>query len=88
MVIRLTPHIGGKKILLKQSGKDATKKFENFHNASVLQTVASQFLIGEIGTGVEEEASQEEEEEEGNEKSPLTVGETFGDMVPFGDPMW
>ncbi|CDH50947.1 acyl-dehydrogenase [Lichtheimia corymbifera JMRC:FSU:9682] len=88
MVIRLTPHIGGKKILLKQSGKDATKKFENFHNASVLQKVASQFLIGEIGTGVEEEASQEEEEEEGNEKSPLTVGETFGDMVPFGDPMW
>ncbi|KAI9498186.1 acyl-CoA dehydrogenase/oxidase [Zychaea mexicana] len=37
----------GKKVLLKASGTDATKKFESFHNASVLEKIAVNYLIGE-----------------------------------------
>ncbi|KAI8144039.1 acyl-CoA dehydrogenase/oxidase [Fennellomyces sp. T-0311] len=75
----LNDHPGGKKVLLKASGTDATKKFESFHSPSVLQKYGEKLLIGEIGT---------EEEEELQDSNPLTVGETFGDMVPYGDPMW
>lgn len=40
---------GGKKILLKSSGKDATAQFKNFHNDAVLESVAKPFLIGVVG---------------------------------------
>ena len=73
------------KVLLKAVGTDASKQFDAFHNASVLTKVASKYLIGEIGTGDEEQA--EEEEEMAND-NPLIVGDAYGDMVPFGDPMW
>ncbi|KAF7722601.1 hypothetical protein EC973_002914 [Apophysomyces ossiformis] len=77
----LDDHPGGKKVLLKAAGTDATKQFDAFHNPSVLQKLGPKYLIGEIGS-----AEQAEEEEESS--SFLKVGSTFGDMVPFGDPMW
>jgi cytochrome b involved in lipid metabolism len=40
---------GGKKILLKNTGKDATKQFQSFHNDAVLESVAKPFLIGVVG---------------------------------------
>lgn len=78
------PPIGGKKILVKHAGTDATKKFDSFHSEAVLQKIAPQFLIGQIG-GAEEESKADDEPEDQN---PLIVGEAYGDMVPFGDPMW
>lgn len=84
----LADHPGGKKVLLKASGKDATKQFDSFHNKSVLEKIGSKFLIGEIGTAEEQSAGAQQQEEEEQEKSFLQIGETFGDMVPFGDPMW
>ncbi|KAL0077635.1 putative acyl-CoA dehydrogenase [Phycomyces blakesleeanus] len=89
----LDDHPGGKKVLLKASGKDATKQFQSFHSPSVLQKFGPELLIGHVGTAedaqlaIEEERSNEEESEE-IERGPLTVGIPFGDMVPFGDPMW
>ncbi|KAI8139052.1 acyl-CoA dehydrogenase/oxidase [Fennellomyces sp. T-0311] len=80
----LNDHPGGKKILSKASGTDATVQFKAFHNPTVLKTYGPKLLIGEIDTGVEEVKTNNEEEE----RSPLQVGETFGDMVPYGDPMW
>ncbi|KAI9322420.1 acyl-CoA dehydrogenase/oxidase [Dichotomocladium elegans] len=80
----LDDHPGGKKVILKVSGTDATKQFDSFHSLSVLEKIGSKFLIGEIGTAAKEENEEEEEEF----KSPLQVGTTFGEMVPYGDPMW
>ncbi|GAB5585371.1 hypothetical protein Unana1_00271 [Umbelopsis nana] len=45
----LSEHPGGKKILLKNTGKDATKQFQSFHNDAVLESVAKPFLIGVVG---------------------------------------
>ncbi|KAI9312177.1 cytochrome b5-like heme/steroid binding domain-containing protein [Dichotomocladium elegans] len=41
-------HPGGKKVLVKEAGKDASKKFSQFHNESVLTKVASKFQIGVV----------------------------------------
>ncbi|RCI06103.1 hypothetical protein CU098_009914 [Rhizopus stolonifer] len=77
----LDDHPGGKKVLLKAAGTDATQQFEAFHSPSVLTKIATQYLIGDIGT-------MEEEEQDIPDANPLQIGESYGDMVPFGDPMW
>ena len=74
--------------MVKASGTDATKQFNAFHSPAVLDKYGPKFLIGEIGTGAEEESKSANEEEEEEERSPLQIGETFGEMVPYGDPMW
>ncbi|CAB4390929.1 unnamed protein product [Rhizophagus irregularis] len=72
----LNEHPGGKKVLLKVAGTDATKQFDNFHNLSVLEK-HTQLQIGEVGSA-QEEVSNEASSGEG----------PFGDLVPFGDPYW
>jgi hypothetical protein len=73
--------------LLKAAGTDASKQFDAFHNASVLQKVAAPYEIGQVGEALEE-LDEEDLEETEKGSNPLVVGEPFGDMVPFGDPMW
>ncbi|KAJ3290716.1 hypothetical protein HK104_006566 [Borealophlyctis nickersoniae] len=46
----LDEHPGGKKVLLKVAGKDATKQFDQFHNPSVLQKFGPKLKVGEIAT--------------------------------------
>lgn len=76
-------------MLLKASGTDATSQFDAFHNRAVLDKLGAKFLIGKVGTGEPEAAAAAAAAaDEEDEKSPLQIGETFGDMVPFGDPMW
>lgn len=77
-------HPGGKKVLLRAAGTDATEVFDKFHSPSVLTKVASKYLIGEVGVEGEETA----ETDDVVDQNPLQVGEAYGDMVPFGDPMW
>jgi predicted heme/steroid binding protein len=72
----LNEHPGGKKVLLKVAGTDATQQFDNFHNLSVLEKY-TQLQIGEVGAA-QEETSNEAASGDG----------PFGDLVPHGDPYW
>ncbi|ORY92790.1 acyl-CoA dehydrogenase/oxidase [Leucosporidium creatinivorum] len=77
----LGDHPGGKKILIKSAGQDATDQFNKFHSPSVLKKQAAPFRIGSIGAAASTEAADAEEEED----EDTTY---FGDLVPFGDPFW
>ncbi|KAF7732834.1 hypothetical protein EC973_000110 [Apophysomyces ossiformis] len=46
----LNDHPGGKKVLLKVAGKDASKQFKSFHNDAIMQRVGLPMQIGVIGT--------------------------------------
>jgi len=68
-------HPGGRAILIEHSGMDVTELFGVYHNSSVLQKYGPRFLIGTV---------------EDAERPPLkmVIPGSFGDMVPFGDPLW
>jgi len=72
----LAEHPGGKKVLLKVAGKDATKEFESLHSAGVLTKYSPSLCIGELNDKTSQSNAVEEE------------GTSFGEMVPFGDPCW
>lgn len=74
----LDDHPGGKKILLKVGGMDASKEFQKFHSESVLTTVASKYCIGEVSAVVQKKEEKEEK------KKPKTKF----DQVPYCDPSW
>ncbi|GAA5928288.1 uncharacterized protein JCM15063_003839 [Sporobolomyces koalae] len=84
-------HPGGKKVLLSAAGTDASDKFWQFHNKSILDKVAKQFLIGQIGDGAQSAPSEEAPAPvaEAQDNNVDELDETyFGDLVPFGDPFW
>ncbi|KAJ3020006.1 hypothetical protein HKX48_001464 [Thoreauomyces humboldtii] len=41
-------HPGGKKILLKAAGKDATKQFNQFHSDAILAKFGPKFYVGDV----------------------------------------
>ena len=44
----LNEHPGGKKVLTRVGGKNATEQFHQLHKSSVLEKVGSEFCIGTI----------------------------------------
>ncbi|CAO3676476.1 unnamed protein product [Umbelopsis ramanniana] len=70
----LKEHPGGKKVLLKASGTDATKQFDAFHNKGVLDQYGPGLQIGTIG-------SADADNDQDVEDWPVSP-------VAFGDPMW
>lgn len=75
----LEEHPGGKKILLRAGGMDATKEFQKFHNESVLTTIASKYYIGDL--------SSVEEKKQDEEKKKDKIKHKF-DQIPYSDPNW
>ncbi|EFP88585.1 uncharacterized protein PGTG_14790 [Puccinia graminis f. sp. tritici CRL 75-36-700-3] len=46
----LEEHPGGKKVLLKNCGKDATELFHQYHTKKILKNVAGPMMIGQVTT--------------------------------------
>lgn len=95
----INEHPGGKKVLLKKAGKDASKEFKTFHNDAIMQRVGLPMQIGVIGSGP---AVAVEEKKAAPASTPvpakqqsvdihqlITGGQArFGEGIPYGDPTW
>jgi cytochrome b involved in lipid metabolism len=76
--MNLVPSVGGKKILLKVSGKDATKQFDQFHNAQIMENIGLPMQIGVVGGAQESKPKQ---------ANPVAeTGNRVGYMIPYGYP--
>ena len=74
----LADHPGGKRVLLKVAGKDATTQFNQFHKPITLDKYGPGLFKGEIG-----ESSKPKES-----AFMMDPERMYGNLVPFGDPFW
>lgn len=95
---------GGKKILTRVAGKDASKQFWKYHNEGILKKYKSKLLVGSLNTKAAAEPAPAPAKEEKKElvKPKAESGavvpvpdveevetlEPFGDLIPFADPSW
>lgn len=93
-------HPGGKKILQRVAGKDASKQFWKYHNEGILKKYQAKLQVGSLDTKPKPPpkaepvaepspktvaAAQKEISHTHEESEPL---EAFGEQIPFGDPSW
>jgi cytochrome b involved in lipid metabolism len=94
----LSVHPGGKKVLVKKAGQDASKEFKTFHNESIMQRVGIPMQIGVIASAqvVEEPKKQQIASQPVTEKKHnistnalvTNIDAKFGENLPYGDPSW
>ncbi|KAH8880325.1 acyl-CoA dehydrogenase NM domain-like protein [Thozetella sp. PMI_491] len=91
-------HPGGKKILQRVGGKDASKQFWKYHNEGILKKYQKQLQIGSLDTkpkppapapaaapAPKKPSPEAKPVEQEDEPEPL---EPFGPQIPFADPSW
>jgi len=72
----LAQHPGGKRVLLKKAGQDATKEFRSLHAPEVFAQ-AKQFRVGSIqGSGQQQNSG------------PNDLSSPFGEDIPYAEPYW
>ncbi|KAL5601408.1 hypothetical protein BROUX41_002605 [Berkeleyomyces rouxiae] len=96
-------HPGGKKILQRMGGKDASQQFWKYHGEGVLKKWKPQLLVGSLDTKPKSEpqpaapatkpkpaaaASKAVVKASPSHGEPSEALDAFGDQVPFGDPSW
>lgn len=93
-------NLGGKKILQRVAGKDASKQFWKYHNEGILKKYKGQLQVGSLDTkpkaetkpaaepmpvAVPKKAAAPVQPKSEEEAEPL---EPFGAQIPFADPAW
>jgi len=97
-------HPGGKKILTRVAGKDASKQFWKYHNEGILKKFKSKLQVGSLNTKKAEAAPAPAPKEEKKEivkpkaesgavvpvpaAAEVETLDPFGDLIPFADPSW
>ncbi|KAH8904542.1 acyl-CoA dehydrogenase [Coniochaeta sp. PMI_546] len=96
-------HPGGKKILQRVAGKDASKQFWKYHNEGILKKYKKQLQIGSLDTKPKpaaEPAPVAVPQKDIKKPQPKAVPqaasdsgdsealEPFGAQIPFADPSW
>jgi hypothetical protein len=93
---------GGKKILQRVAGKDATKQFWKYHNEGILKKYQDKLLVGSLDTKPKPEPKPEPAKAAppapkpkaaasapaATESAPSEALEPYGQLIPFGDPNW
>lgn len=90
---------GGKKILQRVAGKDASKQFWKYHNEGVLKKYQKQLLVGSLDTKPKPApAPTPAPKKEAPKPKPAAAAaapaeeaeplEPFGEQIPFADPNW
>lgn len=93
-------HTGGKKILQRVAGKDASKQFWKYHNEGILKKYQKQLQIGSLDTKPKPAAAPAPAptpKKEAPKPKPAAAAapaeeaealEPYGEQIPFSDPSW
>lgn len=92
-------HPGGKKILQRVAGKDASKQFWKYHNEGILKKYQANLQVGSLDTKPKPEPKPEPAPvmaKAATKAAPKPKGaeeeseplEPFGQQIPFADPSW
>ena len=94
-------HPGGKKILQRVAGKDASKQFWKYHNEGILKKYQKQLQIGSLDTkpkpATPPAPAPAPKKEAPKPKAAAAASapeeeaealEPFGQQIPFSDPSW
>ncbi|KAM3504093.1 hypothetical protein MY11210_008480 [Beauveria gryllotalpidicola] len=96
-------HPGGKKILQRVGGKDASKQFWKYHNEGILKKWHGRLHVGSLDTKPKPKpapepvpepspktvaAAQKEASRVSSEEENTDALEPFGAQIPFSDPGW
>jgi hypothetical protein len=94
--------LGGKKILQRVAGKDASKQFWKYHNEGILKKYQKQLQVGSLDTkpkpaaepmpvAVPKKEAPKPKAASSAVAAPAEQSEAlepFGQQIPFGDPSW
>ncbi|KAL0262496.1 hypothetical protein SLS55_001464 [Diplodia seriata] len=94
-------HPGGKKILQRVAGKDASKQFWKYHNEGILKKYQKQLQVGSLDSKPKPAAAPPTPPKTPPAKPKAESGtvsavpqedfeplDQFGDLIPFADPSW
>jgi cytochrome b involved in lipid metabolism len=91
-------HPGGKKILQRVGGKDASKQFWKYHNEGILKKYKSQLQIGSLDSKKAAAPAPAPAPKPAASKAPVSSNaqpaksegplDPYGDLIPFADPSW